>query len=153
MCKYINMNQQTDAGIILCMRPANERRRYIVTSSLIGCAHTQNDPCSWYHYNKTMGIFHGKWPAFDSNWLSTLRSTLVWHWSDTKDSDRFLIDVDPMILAFYYLWYHTAIQRIPIPMRSAWQGQHQMSLYCPSRNDLCVLLGFFCPYLLTTLKD
>ena len=32
------------AGIILCMCPANERRRYIVTSSLIGWAHTQNDP-------------------------------------------------------------------------------------------------------------
>ena len=34
---------------ILCMRPANERRRYNVTlstSSLIGCAHTQNDP--WF---------------------------------------------------------------------------------------------------------
>ena len=27
------------------MGTANERRRYIVTSSLIGCAHTQNDPC------------------------------------------------------------------------------------------------------------
>ena len=33
------------AGTILCMRPANERQRYIVTSSLIGCMHTQNDPC------------------------------------------------------------------------------------------------------------
>ena len=33
-----------EPGIILCMRPANERRRYIVTSSLIGWAHTQNDP-------------------------------------------------------------------------------------------------------------
>ena len=32
-------------GIILCMHPANERRRYIVTSSLIGWVHTQNDPC------------------------------------------------------------------------------------------------------------
>ena len=29
------------------MRPANERRRYIVTSSTIGWAHTQNDPCKW----------------------------------------------------------------------------------------------------------
>ena len=28
-----------------CMRPANERRRYNVTSSRIGWAHTQNDPC------------------------------------------------------------------------------------------------------------
>ena len=31
--------------IILCLRPANERRRYNVTSPLIGWAHTQNDPC------------------------------------------------------------------------------------------------------------
>ena len=28
---------------IICMRPANERRRYIVTPSLIGWMHTQND--------------------------------------------------------------------------------------------------------------
>ena len=32
-------------GIILCMYPANKRRRYIVTSSLIVWALTQNDPC------------------------------------------------------------------------------------------------------------
>ena len=33
---------------ILWMRPANERRRYNVTSSLIGWAHPQKDPCaSW----------------------------------------------------------------------------------------------------------
>ena len=35
------------SGIILCMRPANERRRYTVTSCLIGWAHTQNDPWPW----------------------------------------------------------------------------------------------------------
>ena len=33
--------------IILCMRPANERWRYNVTPSLIGWAHTQNDP--WFN--------------------------------------------------------------------------------------------------------
>ena len=33
-----------DPGIILWMRPANERRRYNVTSSLIGWEHSQNDP-------------------------------------------------------------------------------------------------------------
>ena len=34
-------------GILLCMLPSNERRRYVVTSSLIGWAHTQNEnnPC------------------------------------------------------------------------------------------------------------
>ena len=30
---------------ILCMRPTNERQCYIVTSSLIGWVHTQDDPC------------------------------------------------------------------------------------------------------------
>ena len=37
--------QHQNAGIILCKRPANKRRRYIVTSPLIGWAHMQNDPC------------------------------------------------------------------------------------------------------------
>ena len=37
--------KMTYTGIILCMRPANGRRRYNVTSSLIGWAHTQKDPC------------------------------------------------------------------------------------------------------------
>ena len=32
------------AGIILCMQPANERWRHIITSSLIGWEHTQNNP-------------------------------------------------------------------------------------------------------------
>ena len=34
------------SGIILWMHPANERWRYNVTSSLIGWALTQNDPCT-----------------------------------------------------------------------------------------------------------
>ena len=33
------------AGIILCMHPANVRRRYNVTLSLFGWVHSQNDPC------------------------------------------------------------------------------------------------------------
>ena len=36
-------------GIFLCMRSANERRCYMVTSSLIGWAHTQND--HWLHHS------------------------------------------------------------------------------------------------------
>ena len=38
------MVHRTDPGIILGKGSANERRRYIVTSSLIGRAHAQNDP-------------------------------------------------------------------------------------------------------------
>ena len=34
-------------GIILGMGSANETWRYNVTSSLIGWAHTQNDPWIW----------------------------------------------------------------------------------------------------------
>ena len=36
------------AGIILCMRPANERRRYNVTSPLSSWAYSQNEP--WLCY-------------------------------------------------------------------------------------------------------
>ena len=36
-----------DAGIILGMGSADERRRYNVTSSLIGWTHAQNDQCKW----------------------------------------------------------------------------------------------------------
>ena len=43
---------QSYAGIILCMCPANERRCYIVTSSPVGWAHTQNDP--WYDYTSAI---------------------------------------------------------------------------------------------------
>ena len=50
---------QPSSGNISCMRPANERRRYIVTSSLIGWVHTQKDPCQlhdeimiWKHSHK-----------------------------------------------------------------------------------------------------
>ena len=43
------------SGTILCMRPANEGRRYSVTSSLIGWAHAQKDPCIF------SGLLHWHW--------------------------------------------------------------------------------------------
>ena len=36
------MANSKNTAIVLCMRPSNERRRYVVTSSLIGWEHTQN---------------------------------------------------------------------------------------------------------------
>ena len=42
ICHMLNY---TWKGTILCMYPANERWRYIVTPSHIGWVHTQNDPC------------------------------------------------------------------------------------------------------------
>ena len=50
------------SGIILWMRPTNERRRYNVTSSLIGWAHLQNDP--WCIFKQTPGYSLQNGPAF-----------------------------------------------------------------------------------------
>ena len=41
---YIFVYHTDDPGIVLGMDSANGRRGYIITSSLIGWAHTQNDP-------------------------------------------------------------------------------------------------------------
>ena len=46
-------------AIIMCMHPANERRRYSLTPSLIGWVHTQNDPC------KCMSLLITNKMAFD----------------------------------------------------------------------------------------
>ena len=49
VCSYLIQNFNSlfipVTGVILCMRPVNERWRYTVTPSLIGLAHTQKDPC------------------------------------------------------------------------------------------------------------
>ena len=46
-------------GIILCMCPANERWRYIVTSSLIGWVYVQNDPWQYKHIHSAyLGHFN-----------------------------------------------------------------------------------------------
>ena len=52
-------------GIILGMGSANERRCYIVMSSLIGWAHTQNDPCVWF---PTCLIIYFAWNFYFSWW-------------------------------------------------------------------------------------
>ena len=46
------------SGIILWKRQANEKWCYIVTSSLIGWAHTQNDP--WYSFLLIFKVFMNK---------------------------------------------------------------------------------------------
>ena len=46
--------QNLPPGIIICMRPANERRRYNVTSPLIGWAHSQNNPCDSHSISQSV---------------------------------------------------------------------------------------------------
>ena len=72
MCEHISKNKtqqnrvhvlwdivcMQNQGIILGMGSASERRRYNVTSSLIGCAHNRNDPCKWFHYKNA---FRNQW--------------------------------------------------------------------------------------------
>ena len=60
-------------GIILCIHQANERRRYIVTLSLIGWADTQNDPCDICHPLFHFDLF---WPN-DTIWRHRYGSTPV----------------------------------------------------------------------------
>ena len=45
-------------GIFLFMRPANEKRRYLVTSSVIGWAHTQKDPWRFIDGDPAERIFN-----------------------------------------------------------------------------------------------
>ena len=53
---WSTLAQVEPTGIILYLCPPNERRRYIVTSSLIGLAHTQNDP--WTNVDHVDAIWY-----------------------------------------------------------------------------------------------
>ena len=56
LLQFLDYESSVSPGIILCMRPANERRRYIVTPPVIGWAHTQNDPL-----RKSKDYVYGIW--------------------------------------------------------------------------------------------
>ena len=72
-------------GIIVCMRPANERRRYSVTPSLIGWAHTHNDLWMCNEVN-VCGKRVALWPLLGLQY----RYILIWSnpchiwWSGTR---------------------------------------------------------------------
>ena len=76
-CAVIN------AGLILGLRPANERRRYFVTTSLINWAQAYNRPCNVSlqsvsldgRYNYSDAIYMSVM-AFQSNVKSTVCSTV-----------------------------------------------------------------------------
>ena len=55
------------------MHPANERQRYNVTSSPIGWAHTQNDPCWSYIGSKYTQSWHIITCSLESCEINTLR--------------------------------------------------------------------------------
>ena len=58
------VRSRVSAGLILGSRPANQRRRYRVTPSLIGWAQTENQPCKYVQISlKHPDITH--WPLID----------------------------------------------------------------------------------------
>ena len=71
----------TASGIILFMRSANERWRYIVTSSLIGRAHTQNNPSAWKMNGWISILLYTELTHLNQNKAWTMTLT---HWSRKK---------------------------------------------------------------------
>ena len=83
MTRYLKVIEKV-TGINLCMHPANERRRYIVTSSLIGWAHTQNDPWRQVHWGPVgdqLGtVSVTSWGQFYKWWLTPINIMFrEWH--------------------------------------------------------------------------
>ena len=94
----------TDSMIILCMRPANERRRYSVTSSRIGWAHTQNDHCRlivWFIYQDRgypkKATLTKLWPL---NVFYVSKNSSV-----RKNLKTVLLQIPSVVLCDVYRWY------------------------------------------------
>ena len=67
------------SGINVWMRPANERWRCIVTSALIGWAHTQNEPCVWWmKSNMAYNLSVLFWMALDDNFWRHIFKQNYW---------------------------------------------------------------------------
>ena len=78
------------AGIILCMRPATERRRY-----LIGWVHIQNhnDVIKWKHFPCYWPFVRGvHWSSMDSShksqWRGALKFPLICAWTNDWANNR-----------------------------------------------------------------
>ena len=93
--------------IILCMHPANERLCYIVTSSPIGWAHTQNDPWGSHSWEK-LPIYHSDSGWYKANVIMHDENENIMHATLNKEH-RFL----KHIISYIYLssismlkWWH-----------------------------------------------
>ena len=58
LCHWVTLNS-LQAGLILGFCPANERRRYFATTSLIGWVQTWNQPCYILMPDHMMASWHG----------------------------------------------------------------------------------------------
>ena len=83
MTRYLKVIEKV-TGISLCMHPANERQRYIVTSSPTGWSQTQNDPWSqicWGPVSDQLGtVSVTSWGQFYKWWLTPINIMFrEWH--------------------------------------------------------------------------
>ena len=104
------------AGIILCMGPANEGRRYIVTLSLIGWTHTQNDPCQciWNHHGDAALL-----DAFYNVFMSSIiqiswKYLFLWHENNDQIISQVCTYHDSWATMTYGKFWHDWIIRIKI---------------------------------------
>ena len=88
----MNFRHQTSQGSFLWTRPVNERRlynvtsAYIVTSSFIGWAHSQNDPCivlglqqaQWWIFNLFMYEDFGTESSHTGHGLESISHRTLW---------------------------------------------------------------------------
>ena len=80
-CQPLGLPQrvyQPGAEIILCMRPADDRRHsYNVTSSLIGRAYAQNDPCRYTYHIMVGECYNGRCCSVSSFISNNIRLAIL----------------------------------------------------------------------------
>ena len=74
----------------MCMRPANNRRRYRVTLSLIGWAHAHNDPCWRPRKYQHISLL---WLYIHAAWVCLYYNVTTQEWSNFKFSSLLGISI------------------------------------------------------------
>ena len=132
MAFYWILEKLTMSGIILCMRPANEQQCYNATSSLIGWAHTQNDPCR-LQWDGTAPLYRQDLLSSESEmWLTLFLSStrLNLFFNSQRYIKLKILSTKTVILTHWCLqghrwfrWWHGAYQLDEIrPSQSALDG-------------------------------
>ena len=117
--------EEDSAGIISWMCPTNESQRYNLTSSLIGWAHTQNEPCSGINHLSFVDQYGG-WAArmlsypcdclfamsnrFTKPSSHSLESLLLWnrirliHSSNISYDNFYCQQLSPAVTILLHMW-------------------------------------------------
>ena len=118
----IDMRGGHSAGIILCMHPANGRRRYNLTSSLTGWAHRQNDPCHWHRLTEMRALVRNHIHCFVWNVIVQRRFNTL---TPRQIGRQFANDIFRCIFVnencFILIW-------ISLKICSQWSDEHYSSI-------------------------